>query len=319
VTALLPSSVQAVFDRFITTEFTTVDAHGQPITWPLTPYYSLGAPSIEVTTGIGYPKKADDARANPLVALLFSDPTGSGLHGAPAVLVQGTATVNDADLEANRDRYARESAIKLPALARRQPPVRVQRLFGWYFLRLWIRVRPERVYVWPSRECRGEPELYDAHMEEVRSGHSEEPERFHAAPEGGSTAWDARIDELGTRYPTAVLSIVTPDGFPFAARVPVRVDHAARAIRIDADPDAMPLAPGLACLTAHTHSDNFTWMQNFQVRGDLVRDGQGWTLHPHKLVGGLEIPKNRLEVLRSNAAKVRRFHRTAKRELARRA
>ncbi len=82
VTASLPAEVQAVFDRFITTELTTVDRAGQPITWPVTPYYRPGDPCIDVTTGLGYPKKANDARANPLVSLLFSDPTGSGLDGS---------------------------------------------------------------------------------------------------------------------------------------------------------------------------------------------------------------------------------------------
>ena len=44
MTASLPDEVQAVFDRFITTELTTVNRAGQPITWPVTPYYSLGRP-----------------------------------------------------------------------------------------------------------------------------------------------------------------------------------------------------------------------------------------------------------------------------------
>ena len=79
---------------------------------------------MDVTTGLGYPKKANDARANPLVSLLFSDPTGSGLRDAPMVLVQGTADVDDRDLEANRARYARESAAKLPAISKMMPPER---------------------------------------------------------------------------------------------------------------------------------------------------------------------------------------------------
>src|SRR6201989_2200979 len=115
MTASLPDEVQAVFHRFITTELTTINQAGQPITWPVTPYYSLGDPCIDVTTALGVPKKANDARANPLVALLFSDPTGSGLVEPSMVLVQGTAEVDDRDLEANRARYERESIEKLPA------------------------------------------------------------------------------------------------------------------------------------------------------------------------------------------------------------
>src|SRR5436305_12679145 len=249
MTTSLPHEVQAVFDRFITTELTTIDRRGQPITWPVTPYYSPGGPCIDLTTGLGYPKKANDARANPLVALLFSDPTGSGLIDPPTVLVQGSADVDDRDLEANRERYARESAEKLPGLGRLQPPDAIKRLLSWYYTRIYIHVRPERVYVWRSGS--GEPELYDAHMEEVRSGHSEEPERFHAAPEGGATAWHPRLQELGTVHRTAVISIVSPDGFPFAVRVPVRAEEPARLIRLQAPPDGAPLQPGLACPSAH--------------------------------------------------------------------
>jgi hypothetical protein len=318
VTTSLPTAVQTVFDSFITTEFTTVDSRGQPITWPVTPYYTMGGPCIDITTGLGYPKKANDARANPLVALLFSDPTGSGLERPPAVLVQGTADVDDRDLDANRVRYARESAEKLPDIAKLMPPAPVQRLLGWYFTRLYVHIRPERVYAWPDGDISREPELYGSHMEEIRSGHSEEPERFHADPGGGTSAWDARLEELGTTYPTAVLSIVCPDGFPFAVRVPVRLDPGERLIRIEGAPVGIPLQPGLACLTAHAHNDRFTWQSNFQVRGDLVQREDGWALIPRRLVGGFEAPAGRVAMLRANARKAWRFRQTAKRELARR-
>jgi hypothetical protein len=318
VTASLPQELQAVFDRFVTTELTTVDKHGQPITWPVIPYYTPGGPCIDITTGLGYPKKANDARENPLVAMLFSEPIGSGLSDPPMVLLQGSATIDDADLEANRQRYARESIEKLPETAKPNPPEVFKRLLSWYYTRIYIHVRPERIYAWPRGDVSVEPELFGAHMEEVRSGHSEEPERFHALPEGGASDWNPRITDLGTRYPTAVLSLVCPDGFPFSIRVPVRVDGANRWIRIEGAPVGVPLQPGLACLTAHAHGQQFTWQENFQVRGDLVQVEDGWALIPHKYVGGFEIPKSRLEMLRANAAKARRFRRIAKRELARR-
>jgi hypothetical protein len=307
-----------VFEHFITTELTTVDRQGQPITWPVTPYYTSGGACVDVTTGLGYPKKANDARANPLVALLFSDPTGSGVEDAPMVLVQGIADVDDRDLDANRVRYARESAQKLPGIAKLMPPEPLQRFLGWYFTRIYIHVRPERVYVWPGGDAGREPELYGSHVEEIRSGHTEEPDRFHATPGGGMSAWDPRLGELGTTYPTAVLSIVCPDGFPFAVRVPVSIDPADRWIRIGGAPVGIPFQSGLACLTAHVHNEQFTWQRNFQVRGDLERRDDGWVLIPHRLVGGFEAPAGRLAVLRANARKAWRFRRTAKRELARR-
>jgi hypothetical protein len=319
MTASLPPEVQSVFDRFITTEYTTIARTGQPITWPVTPYYRPGAGAIDVTTGVGYPKKADDAAGNPRVSLLFSDPTGCGIDDPPMVLVQGTAKVDDADFDANARRYQRESVEKLPATKEQLPPEFLRRFFTWYFARIYVYVRPERVYVWPHGDVSTEPVLHDAHLEEVRSGHSEEPAEGPPAPAGGSEAWDERMDELGERYPQAVLSFVAPDGFPFAVRLPVTVDRAAHRVRLGADPMGAPLEAGLACLTAHDHAPDFAWQRNFQVRGDLVRDEQGWSLIPHRLIGGFELPPtSAIARYRLNLKKVMRFRRIAKREVARR-
>jgi hypothetical protein len=317
MTATLPAEVQQVFARFITTEFTTVDSRGQPITWPLTPYYRLGDLCIDVTTGLGYPKKAKDARANPKVALLFSDPTGCGLEEASQVLVQGTADVDDRDLAANRERYSREIAEKLPATQRDMPPKIFQRLLDWYYTRIYIHVRPERVYVWPDADISREPQLYDAHMEEVRSGHDEEPAAPHASTEGGGTAWDERLDELGVRYPEAVVSLVAPDGFPFSVRLPIEVDRAGGRLQLGGAPVGVPWQPGLACVTAHDHSADFRWQRNFQVRGDLVDEDGAWAVIPHKLIGGFELPPGTLlDRVRLNMRRMRRYRRIAKQELA---
>lgn len=288
MTATLPQEVQAVFERFITTEYTTVDSAGQPITWPVTPYYRRGGAEIDLATGLGYPKKADDARLHPQVSLLFSDPTGSGLDNPPAVLVQGTAAVDEADLDQNRMRYMRESVEKLPATKAMHPPKLVQRLFDWYFTRIYVHVRPERVYVWPERDFAREPQLYGSHVEEVRSGHSEEPELPLPATVPGPTPWDERLRELGDRFDTAALSILAPDGFPVSARVPIELDEGASRVRLRQIPTGLPLAACPACLTAHAHHPDFLWQVNFQVRGNLVPEDGGWAIVPRKLVGGFE-------------------------------
>jgi len=317
MTATLPDQVQQVFDRFITTEFTAFDSTGMPITWPVTPYYSPGAPTVDVTTGIGYPKKAKDACANPKTSLLFSDPTGSGIDGAPMVLVQGTAQVDDHDLDANADRYARESAVKLPATQEMMPPKLIRRTMSWYFKRLYVRVRPERVYVWENGNPGAEPKLLDTRVEEVRSAHAEEPEDVEPGLAPGEATWDERMGQLGDLYETAVLTVAAPDGFPFSVRVPVTADADTRRVLIPADPVGVPLRPGRACLAAHDHDERFEWQRNFQVRGDLVEEGDGWALVPHKLVGGFELPPgSTFDRLRINAKKALRYRRTAKRELA---
>src|SRR5919202_2539878 len=107
MTATLPAELREVFDRFITTEYVTIDRRGQPIAWPVTPYHHPDEGCIDVTTGLGYPKKARDAEANPQVALLFSEPKGSGVAEPPMVLMKSTASVDDRDPAANRARYER--------------------------------------------------------------------------------------------------------------------------------------------------------------------------------------------------------------------
>jgi Pyridoxamine 5'-phosphate oxidase len=320
VTATLPAAVQEAFQRFLTTELTTIDSHGQPITWPVTPFYRPGDTHISVTTGLGYPKKAHDARRNPKVALLFSDATGSAIRRPSMVLVQGIAEVDDRDLDANRERYERDLAEKLGGSRETPPSGPLARRFDWYFTRIYVHVRPERVYVWRGGDCGLDPELLDSHMEEVRSGRVEEPEQPAARPAGGAPIWDRRIDDMRRRYDSAVLSFVAPDGFPFSIRVPVGVNRRGRAISIDADPVGAPLRPGLACVTAHDHDERLRWTRNFQVRGDLVHTAPGdWVVVPQRVVGGFELPPaSAFTRAVSNYAKIRRFRKTAKRERAKR-
>src|SRR4029079_19760598 len=130
---------------------------------------------------------------------------------------------------------------------------------------------------------------------------------------------DERMDEPGERYPEAVLALVAPDGFPFSVRVPISVDRGARRVHIGSGALGVPAQPGPACLAAHDHAPDFRWQRNFQVRGDLQRDDDGWVVVPHKLVGGFELPPtSNLARYRLNAAKMMRFRRVAKRQLQRR-
>jgi hypothetical protein len=223
VTATLPDQVQQVFARFTTAELTTVEAGGRPAVARVQPRYSPGDPCIDLTA----------RAADPKVALLFCDPAGSGLDGAPQVLVQGTAQSGEGDL---------------------------------------LRVRPERVFVWPGGDPSREPQLFDAHIEEVRSGHVEEPPAEHADAEGGPATWDERAEELGASHRDAVLSLVAPDGFPFSVRVPIEVDREERRIRIASGALGVPAQPGVACVSAG---------ESLRLRGDLVEDERGWAVLPH--------------------------------------
>jgi hypothetical protein len=310
--ATLPAELRTVFDRFYTTEYVTVDGRGQPIAWPVTPYPHDEGSCIDVTTGLGYPKKARDAQRNPKVALLFSEPHGSGLGEPPIVLVQGMARVDEDDLAANRERYRREGKIKLPKASEKLPPPALDRFMAWYVDRIYVHVVPQRVLVWPKGDSAAAPETV---LDELPAGDG--APQAQGSP-GGETTWEPRIEQLGTMYPTAVLAVVGPDGFPFAGRVPVHADRQAGLVRLGAVPNGMSLGTGRACLTAHAHSPEFEWQRNFQVRGELVQTDDGWAVRPHRLVGGFEVPESQLAILRENFKKVMRYRKTAKAELARR-
>jgi hypothetical protein len=256
VTSTLPSDARRCFERFRIAELTTVDPDQQPVTRPVIPHYRQGAPTIDVSPAQGERSEAPTGRADPRVALLFCDPAGSGIDAPIQVLVQGTAPV------------------EAPAAQAGAPPRGA---------RPEIRVRPERVLRWPRGQLSEGPEIHDANLEEVRSGHAEQPTVPHAAGAGGPAAWDARIDELGGRHRSAVLSWVGPDGFPFCVCLPVAADRAQRRIELRATPVGLPLAEGRAGLAFHAHSDDLSAREDLELRGDLVAGERGWAVVPHAL------------------------------------
>ena len=139
------------FERFITTELTTVGAGQQPITWPLTPYFKPRAPRASTsrpasairrrrTTPGAIPASPCFSRTRRARASTAG--SGSSSRGPP----RSTRTIS----QANRERYFRESNEKLPGTSGMHPPEFVRKQIDWYYARIYIKVRPERVFVWPG-------------------------------------------------------------------------------------------------------------------------------------------------------------------------
>jgi hypothetical protein len=141
-----------------------------------------------------------------------------------------------------------------------------------------LHVRPERVYAWDGDDPAVEPRLFDAHLEEVRSGHNEEPEVQHAAPQGGHGLWDHRLDQLDC----ALLACVGPDGFPFAARLTVAPDPRGCVLRLPHVPVGMPVESGPACL--HATDAGHCEGRGPRVHGDLMSGPDGWRVVPHAVL-----------------------------------
>ena len=93
-TTPLEPELLRIVEQYRTCEFATLSKSGVPIAWPTVPLRRPDG-TFTLTTSIALPQKAYNIRRDPRVALLFSEPTGSGVVGAPQLLVQGTATCPD--------------------------------------------------------------------------------------------------------------------------------------------------------------------------------------------------------------------------------
>jgi hypothetical protein len=148
----LPPEVEEVFREFRTCEFSTLARDGTPITWPLITLWQPEEQQFVLTTSIGMPNKAFNARRDGRVSLLFSEPTASGLQDPPAVLVQGDAVVPEEVHTSPNDlgEYWKRTWRIQPAGKIYGTNVLTRAPMDWYYMRLYISVRPRRILVWPG-------------------------------------------------------------------------------------------------------------------------------------------------------------------------
>lgn len=263
-------SLSPVFHEFITTEYASLTAKGQPITYPVTPY--VGENTLDVSTGLTYPTKADRARRNPKVALLYSDSVGSGLKNPPTALVYGYAAVRDHNLQANTDRYVRESIRRFPQTYNNMPSFVLKRM-NWYFARIWIEVTPIKILWWENGALDSAPQVWRAAAPAMPSLLDPPPAGVNpGAWKDAPPDWRASVTHAVRAMGNPVLTVVDAEGFP----VPFRVKHAnAASDGFDLDLyGGMPtLAQGFACLTFHTHPEVFNGQENLVFVGKVQPNG----------------------------------------------
>jgi hypothetical protein len=85
----VPAEVGAVVREFRSCEFSTLARDGTPVTWPTVSFFEAEQRRFLITSSIGLAQKALNVRRDPRVAMLFSNPTGSGLVSPPQVLIEG--------------------------------------------------------------------------------------------------------------------------------------------------------------------------------------------------------------------------------------
>jgi hypothetical protein len=288
-----PAALNDVFERAITCEYASLTRAGTPVTVPSTPY--VGAGTLDVSTGLAYPAKAERARRNPKVALLFADPIGAGSGEPPVGLVQGHAAVRDADLQGNTDRYARLTMAKLPAATKGQPRFLLKRM-KFYYARIWIEIVPQRILWWENRELASAPQSWRA--ERARPLPASDP-----APSGRQPpAWLSPPSEWRTiaaralrELPFADLTFVDAEGYPVC--LPVTAGElAGEDVPLELGAGAPALPAGPACLTVHGHDERFTGQENHTLIGSVVHEPSGPRLRVERALADWSLTGNRAQM-----------------------
>jgi hypothetical protein len=310
-----PDGLLDVFERSITCEFASLTRHGTPVTIPTTPYVGNG--TLDVSTGLTYPAKAERARRNGKVALLFADPIGAAHGAAPVVLVQGHAAVRDADLQANTDRYARVAMEKLPQATKGQPKFLLRRL-AFYYARMWIEITPLRIRRWADRELTTQPHEWRLEpAPHLPSSDSTPPGRQPPPWKDAPREWHEPAARALRELPLADLTTVDSDGYPVC--VPVSAGALIGdeiALRLGAGTPS--LLDGPACLTVHGHDEHFTSQENHTLVGSLSSGSGTPKLHVERALANWSITGNRAKIAVDFLRNGRRLAPRLKAEAARR-
>jgi hypothetical protein len=303
-----PEELDEVFERSVTAEYASLTRTGRPVTVPTTPYVNASGLSIDVSTGLTYPAKAERARRDPRVCLLFADPVGCRMEDPPVVVVQGLATVRDSDLQANTDRYVTLSREKLPEATKGQPRFVLRRL-AWYFARIWIEVTPLHVRWWSSRSLEeaarswNAPEGTAAPLSDPAPSGTQ-PRAWLAPP----TSWHAAAQDA-VRLATHDLTVVDSNGFPLCLPV-MHTEVVEDGFDLTVGSAAPPLASGPACLTLHSHPERFTGQQNRTIIGAVeppARSGDVVRFHAERALADWSLAGGRAGVTLSFLANGRRL------------
>jgi hypothetical protein len=312
-----PSELTEVFERSVTVEYGSLTQSGRPVTVPVSPYISDNQKTLDVSTGLTAPSKADRARKNPKVCLLYADPIGEGMRDRPVVLVQGHAAVRDADLQQNTDRYVRLSASKYPATIKGIPKA-VLGTLGYYYARIWVEVTPLRVCWWPHRDLASEPQEWLAPADTVLPPSDPTPAGTPPTPWRSPPGdWRPVVEYALSRLPLSDLSTVDGDGYPICLPVTLAtLEGSTLSVHLGAG--APELLPGPACVSLHSHAEVFAGQENRTIVGQLLADAGSYAFVIERALGDWSAPGNKLQMSMAFIRKGPRLAPRLKAEAARR-
>ncbi len=279
----------SVLDGYRTCEFATLAKDGTPLAWPTSPFRQQDG-TLLITTSIAFAQKALNVRRDGRVALLFSDPTGSGLSAPGQIFISGTARCSELTTSpAGLEEY-------WSMLFRRQPSSRgytvpgIRSLMDWYYMRLLITVTPEHVLERPYGSAARPAEA-------LAAGAPEQAEAWRRAGQAGLPG--AR--ELAG-YPSAVFAARDADGGIALARTVPQPEDGGYLV---ASAPGTNLAEGPASLLVHRHDDKLAKMSFMLVRGQISRPGPAtdWFFVPGRVVRPAGNPLRTLRDARAASAR----------------
>lgn len=248
----VPSELVALIERTYVCEYASNKADGTPITTALTPVPGRDGPTIDIDTGLAYPLKAERARRDPRVCLLFSDPAALPGNDPPVALVHGRATVRDADLQANVDRSVALQLAISPAF-RQIPGFVLRRMIG-YLARIRIEITPEKITWWPGGDLDRPPQHWQAPTG-TTAPPSDAPPAGPRSAGSPLVAVDAdpmasvatALNDLGP----PILTAHDQDGYPVPFRA-ARGSAEGVVVHLDLHAHTPARLDGRACLSLHT-------------------------------------------------------------------
>lgn len=291
-TAAAPSDLRTLVDDYRTCELATLTRRGLPMAWPTAPLVEAGTGRITITTSIALPQKAYNVRRDPRVAVLFSDPTGSGRRDLPQVLVRGTAVCPDEirTSPTGLEEYWSRLYERQPSSGDGSGNAVSRRLMDWYHFRLVITVTPTSVEVLPPLAEQGVPERA--------------PVRTRPAPDPG--------DRLRQRLPgfgSAVLAWPVEGEPPVMRRVALAPDASAGRFSVASLGGGLPDA-GPASVLLHRHDDRLGDLQLEAAAGRVEHGEEGTTFRPERVVpvpGADGSPLGMLRTVRDLRRAARRY------------
>jgi hypothetical protein len=96
--------------------------------------------------------------------------------------------------------------------------------------------------------------------------------------------WDKVVKNL-PQYPSAVLTGIDAEGYPYSLRCVPQLDNTRQALRLELPPSAA-LRPGPASILCHYHNELLWGLKNFVLRGTLEQGDKHWVFHPTQFING---------------------------------